>query len=103
MEVLRKSLPHLQIILISPTYNWYLNTLENCENKDFGGGYMPGYVDVAKEIAEEYGVGYVDVYTDFYPQKSHQDALIYTEDGVHPNEDGRKKIAEAIIEYIENN
>lgn len=103
LEVLRKSLPDLQIILISPTYNWYLNTQENCENKDFGGGYMPGYVNAAKEIAEEYGVGYVDVYTDFYPQKSHQDALIYTEDGVHPNEDGRKKIAQAIIEYIENN
>ncbi|MBQ7920127.1 MAG: SGNH/GDSL hydrolase family protein [Lachnospiraceae bacterium] len=103
LEILRKSLPDLQIILISPTYNWYLNTVENCENKDFGGGYMSGYVNAVAEIAEEYGVGYVDVYTDFYPEKAHEKALIYTEDGIHPNEDGRKKIARAIIEYIESN
>ncbi len=103
VEILRKSYPHLQIILISPTYNWYLNTVENCENKDFGGGYMPGYVNAVASIAEQYDVGYVDVYTDFYPQKAHVEALIYTEDGVHPNEDGRKKIADAICDYIKSN
>ena len=103
VEILRKSFPELQIILISPTYNWYLNTVENCENKDFGGGYMPEYVNAVSQIAAQYDVGYVDVYTDFYPQKAHDEALIYTEDGVHPNEDGRKKIAEAICDYIKGN
>lgn len=102
LEILRKSLPDVQIILISPTYNWYLNTVENCENKDFGGGYLLEYVNAVSEIAEEYDVWYVDVYTDFYPLKAHEEALIYTEDGVHPNEDGRVKIAHAIVDYIES-
>ena len=102
LKVLRKSLPDLQIILISPTYNWYLNTQENCENKDFGGGYMPEYVNTIAEVAAEFDVGYMDIYTDFYPNKTNQDAMIYTEDGVHPNPEGRKKIAEAIVDYIEN-
>lgn len=102
LGILRKNLPDLQIILISPTYNWYLNTWESCESKDFGGGYLKEYVDAVAEIAEEYGVNYLDVYTGFYPSHEIEDALIYTNDGVHPNEDGRKKFAEAIVDFIES-
>ena len=102
LEILRKSLPDVQIILISPTYNWYLNTMETCENKEFGGGYLSEYVDVISQIAEEYGMEYIDLYTDFYPRTAIEEALIYTSDGIHPNVDGRVKIAHAIAEYIEN-
>lgn len=101
LEMLRKSLPELQIILISPTYNWYINTGENCENLDFGGGYLKDYVEAAAKIAQEYDIGYLDLYTDFYPAGDDSVIFIYTTDGIHPNEDGRAKIAGAIADYIE--
>lgn len=100
LEILRKYLPNVQIILISPTYNWYLNTQENCENKDFGGGYLAAYVDSIAQTAEKYNIKYLDVYTDFYPTEMGA-ALEFTSDGVHPNEAGRRLLAEKIAEYIQ--
>ncbi len=100
LEILRKSLPELQIILISPTYNWYINAGGDCETLDFGGGYLKDYVDAASRVADEYGIGYIDLYTDFYSTGDNSCAEIFTIDGVHPNEDGRVKIARAIADYF---
>lgn len=101
LTVLREKYPELRIIVMSPTYNWYLNTQEDCENKDFGGGYLEAYADGIREAAEECGVEYIDLYHDFYPHETFQQNSLYTEDGVHPNEEGRALIAGTLAAYLQ--
>lgn len=100
LEVLKEAFPEMRIILVTPTYNWYGATGDNCESIGFGGGYLKDYVDKLCEIAKEYGIEFLDLYTDFYPPGDFEEGLYYTTDGIHPNEAGRKKIAGAIADYI---
>lgn len=102
LEVLQEEYPGLRIILLTPTYNWYNDKGYHCENIEFGGGYLKEYVDKLLELGEEYGVECLDLYTDLYPRGDYAEALRYTMDGVHPNEDGRERIAEKIVDYIRN-
>ncbi len=102
LEVLKEAFPELRIILLTPTYNWYNAQGDNCENIEFGGGYLEGYVNTILRLAKEYEVECLDLYTDFYPRGEYTEGLLYTTDGIHPNEAGREKIAAAIAEYIRN-
>ena len=45
----------------------------------------------------------LDIYHDFYTHEQWEDYTLYTLDGLHPNDDGRKMIAERIAEYLKNN
>ncbi|MBQ8822337.1 MAG: SGNH/GDSL hydrolase family protein [Lachnospiraceae bacterium] len=103
LKRLKKSFPEVRIILLSPTYSWYLITGDNCETVEFGGGYLKDYVDVVAAVAEEFDVEYLDLYTDLFPGREYEAAGIYTSDGLHPNEAGREKIAEVIAEFIRKN
>lgn len=101
---LRQSYPQMRIVFISPTYCWFVNTLgttnETCETNDYGGGCMEDYVEAQRRIAEECGVEYVDLYHDYYPHEEYGDWLQYTDDGLHPNERGRQKIADTLAEQL---
>lgn len=96
---LKKAYPKLRVIVVTPTYSWYEDG-STCEEKDNGGGVLEDYVRVQLRVAEECGVESIDLYHDFYPHESFEDGERYTRDGVHPNEEGRKKIAERIVEYM---
>ncbi len=104
IEHLRQGYPHLRIIFISPTYCWFANTegsiCQTCETSDFGGGYMEEYVEAQRRVAEECGVEFVDLYHDYYPHEKMTDWAQYTHDGIHPNESGRRKIAETLAETL---
>ena len=52
------------------------------------------------KIAEEYGVEIIDIYHDFYPHETWDDWMVYSVDGLHPNEAGRTKIANRISGYL---
>lgn len=103
LQRLKKAFPSVRIILLSPTYSWDVLTGENCETTEFGGGYLKEYVDVVAELAVECEVDYLDLYTNFYPQKEYEAAGVYTSDGIHPNSVGREMLAEAIADYIRSN
>lgn len=107
IHLLRQAYPDLRIIFISPTYCWFLNTMgvtdETCESNDYGGGRMEEYVEAQRRVAAECGVEFLDLYHDFYPHEQYQDWRIYTEDGMHPNEAGRQKIAQTLAEYLQEN
>lgn len=98
---LKKAYPDMRMILLTPTYSWYLAQGETCEERNWGGGYMEAYVEKEKEIAREYGVEVLDLYHDFYQHDTFEDWKIATRDGVHPNEKGREMIAERIATYLE--
>ncbi|MDE5893336.1 MAG: SGNH/GDSL hydrolase family protein [Acetatifactor sp.] len=105
ISFLRQAYPELRIIFMSPTYCWFLNTMgitdETCETNDYGGGYMEDYVEAQRRVAQECGVEFLDLYHDFYPHMEYNDWQLYTEDGMHPNEAGRQKIAQTLAAYLQ--
>lgn len=99
IDYLRKENSRLRILLVTPTYSWYLWTGQTGEEFSVS-GVLKDYVDTEIRVADEMGVELLDLYHDFYPHERWEDWEIYTEDGVHPNEDGRVIIAEKIAEYL---
>lgn len=100
IQLLRQKYPDLRIILVTPTYCWYLWAESDCEKEDFGGGLLEEYVNAELAVAQELQVEILDLYHDFYPHEIRDEWMLYTKDGVHPNEAGREKIANAIADYL---
>lgn len=104
IQILRQAYPELRIIFMSPTYCWFLNTMGStdgtCETCDYGGGYLEAYVEAERRVAQECGAEFLDLYHDFYPHEEYSDWQLYTEDGMHPNETGRQKIADTLAAYL---
>ena len=96
VEMLQKINPDARIVLVTPTYTWYVLTGQTCEQMDGGGGVLEDYVNAEIALAEEMGLEIIDLYHDFLPNDSWEDCGKYTRDGVHPNEAGRKLWAEKI-------
>lgn len=93
--------PEIRVVLVTPTYTWYLVAGQTCEEADNGGGLLEDYVQAELALARELGVEAVDLYHDFYPHAIGDDWAVYTMDGVHPSESGRDKIAQKIAEILE--
>lgn len=104
IRYLQQSFPQMRIIFVSPTYCWFVNTQGNtddtCETRNFGGSYLEEYVEAQRRVAQECGVEYVDLYHGYYPHEEYDDWQLYTDDGMHPNERGRQKIAETLVELL---
>lgn len=103
LGALQKTYPKVRIILLTPTYSWYLIREKSCEEADFGGGFLEGYVNMELQIGAEAGVEVIDLYHDLYPHESFDDWSKYTRDGIHPNEDGLELITRRIATYLEDN
>lgn len=96
----QETYPDIRIILLTSTYTWYEYTKETCEEKNEGGGILEDYVNKEIQVAEEMNVEILDLYHDFYPHEVWEDWMIYTRDGLHPNEAGRQLLAETIAAYL---
>ena len=106
VENIQKKYPQMRIILITPTFAWYHNedgAEVTCEEYNLGGGVLEEYVDFEIAMADELGVEVIDIYHDFYTHENWSDWEKYTIDGVHPNEVGRKMIAEKVYAYLMGN
>lgn len=103
LRALQRANPDMRIVLVTPTYIWYESQGLTCEEYDGGGGILEDYVQAEMEIAEEFGLEVVDLYHDFFPHDSWEDWEQYTQDGTHPNEAGRDKIAREIARHILGN
>lgn len=96
----REAYPELRIILLTSTYSWYEYAGKTCEEMDEGGGILEDYVNKEIQVAEEMGVEVLDLYHDVYPHDTWEDRNLYTHDGLHPNEAGRKLLAETVEAYL---
>jgi lysophospholipase L1-like esterase len=101
LEIMQSSYPNLRIVLATPTYSWYLSQELTCEEYDTGSVYLEGYVEKELSVGSEYGVEVIDLYHDLYVHDVWEDWERYTEDGLHPNENGRKLIAEALAKGLQ--
>lgn len=100
IDTLKKVNPDLRIILLTPTYAWYIAYEQTCEEIDFGGGTLSDYVDAEIRMAQELDVEIVDLYHDVYSCESGENWEAYTIDGIHPNEAAREMLAERIAEVL---
>ncbi len=98
---LRRANPDVRIVLVTPTYTWYIFTGLTCEEADQGGGFLEEYVEAELGVAEELGIEVIDMYHDFFPHETWEDKDVYTRDGLHPNGEGREKLARRIAEVLE--
>jgi len=100
VRAFRKANPKIRIVLITPTYTWYTFTGQTCEEADQGGGVLEDYVEAELRTAQELAIEAVDVYHDFFPHDVWEDWELYTRDGLHPNETGRRMLAEKLAEVL---
>ena len=100
VKELREAYPDLRIIFITPPYTWYTVPEVTCEEYDLGGGVLEEYVNAEIGICEALDVEVIDIYHDYYPHDNWDDLYLYTNDGLHPNEVGREKIAQTLADYL---
>ena len=100
VKELREAYPDLRIIFITPPYTWYTVPELTCEEYDLGGGVLEEYVNAEIGICKALDVEVIDIYHDYYPHDTWDDLYRYTDDGLHPNEAGREKIAPTIAESL---
>ena len=100
VKELREAYPELRIIFITPPYTWYTDPELTCEEYDLGGGVLEDYVNAEIGLCEALNVEVIDIYHDYYPHDTWDDLYLYTDDGLHPNETGREKIAQTIAERL---
>lgn len=102
LKLLQEAYPQLTIVLVTPAYCYFTdeqgNRIGDSDTLDFGGGILPDFIKLEKEIAEEYGLFVIDQYYDsgIYAENIEQ----YTLDGLHFNEEGRRLLAEPLIQYL---
>lgn len=100
IEFLRQANPEMRIVLVTPTYTWYLDSGETCEEYNVGEGVQEDYINAEMKLAQELGIEVIDVYHDVYPHEKWEDWELYTVDGFHPNEAGRELLSGIIAEYL---
>lgn len=96
LNTLQECYPDMRIVLVTPTYAWYRSKKATCEEYKTGDAYLREYVEKMLAVADESGIEAIDLYHGLYPHKEWEDWKLYTEDGLHPNEEGRRRIAEKL-------
>lgn len=100
VDVIKARYPDLRMILVTPTYTWYLEQGGTCEDRDFGGGPLEEYVNALIGFAEEKGLEVIDQYHGLFPDTKPESWSRYTTDGVHLNDMGNELVAEQLIDYF---
>lgn len=100
VSILQEKYPRIRVYLVTPTYSWAVPKEQTCEELNTGYGVLEDYVEAQYRVAEEFGIEVIDLYHDFFPHEQWSDWELYTTDGLHPNEAGREKMAEAIYAQI---
>lgn len=101
LSILQTVCPNARIVLVTPTYTWYRQGGITCEEYNAGYGNQEVYVQAELAVAEEFGVEVIDLYHDFFPHEEWEDWELYTRDGMHPNEAGRRLMAERIAAFLQ--
>lgn len=101
LTTLQKCYPDMRIVLVTPTYEWYRSKKMTCEEYKTGDAYLEEYVEEMRSVAEEFGIEAIDLYHDLYSHQEWEDWKLYTEDGLHPNEDGRRLIADRLAACLQ--
>ena len=101
LEVLCEYLPHIRIIVMSPTYAYYVEENGEYISSDIhkSDGYsLSTYAGNLERIAYTHTVSYLD---NIYGTVNEDNAADYLEDHLHLNAAGRRKLAERFVFALE--
>ncbi len=101
LELLRSTFPHLRIIVMSPTYAYYVDDNGEYISSDIhkSTGYsLSTYAGNLEHIAYLHSVSYLD---NIYGTVNEDNADEYLEDHLHLNAAGRQKLAERFVYALE--
>lgn len=65
-------------------------------------GPLSAYIAAEKTILEKFGLPYLDL-SDVFPVPESADSTAFTVDGLHPNDEGHRLIAERLVSYLKKN
>ena len=101
LRIIKEKYPQLRIVLVSPTYCALgANYKQQCYNTSYlEGGILDEYVELEKQIAQEYGVEWIDAYHESGIWEDNMDT--YLIDALHPNTEGHVLIGNLIADYLE--
>lgn len=95
---LKSTYPNSQIVFITPLRGQFLG-MHNSGNNNTGSS-MWDYVKAMQDVCAANDIPVIDLYHNFKINGDNYDE--YTSDGLHPNEDGHKVIAQALESYIKS-
>ena len=101
LELIRNTFPHLRIIVMSPTYAYYVDENGEYISSDIHkstGFSLSTYAGNLEQIAYLHSVSYLD---NIYGTVNEENAEDYLEDNLHLNAAGRKKLAERFVYALE--
>lgn len=101
IKELSKAFPEARIVLVTPTYCYFVDYMGewagDCTTENYGFGVLEDYVDLQLSIAEEFGLDIID---DYHCIGINADtAKTYTMDGIHLNEEGRILLARTLAKF----
>lgn len=97
IELIRETYPDLGIVLVTPPY-CHLSGMESGFEEDFGGGTLDQYVELEKQIGEEYGVYVIDAFRELGIDGTNYEE--YMEGGLHLNKAGRELYGRFLAEQM---
>lgn len=105
INIIKEREPESKIIIITPLQREHLKGTRGIdENK--AGYTLEEYVNALKEIGLAENIPVLDLYTDGFISINNKDentgVLIYTQDGLHPDEEGGKILGEKIGNFIKS-
>lgn len=96
LKILQEKYPGLRIVIMSPIYCALVEMEGNGDGRS-----LEEYVEKEKQIAEEFGVEWIDAYR--HSGINESNAELYLQDGLHLTSEGHKKLGEFLADYLEIN
>ena len=99
IELIQTAYPHIEIVLCTPTYRFWIDKENNTYLYDsnthrINGRKLADFVQTTKDIAQEYNLLCIDNYNGCGITAANRSECFPENDGTHPNETGRKMIAQ---------
>ncbi len=107
IETLLTAYPHLEIVVCSQTYRFWMDGEYNfTEDSDtytnYYGNTLLEYVEKTEAVANEYQLPYIDCYYSLGINKTNYASYFPEKDGTHHSGEGRKLIAKHIADCLHN-
>lgn len=100
LQLLQDKYPDMQIVLMTPVYcELGADRTELCYMRDYGAGTLDAYVQLEKQIAEDFDIPYIDAYSDSGIWENNADEYLY--DGLHPNMEGIALLGNFVAEQLQ--
>lgn len=106
IETILTAYPNLRLVIVAPTWRYWMDSDNNYENDsdtryfNSDQNVLHDFVDKCIEVGKEYHLPVVNPYDNLSINKFNYRQWFNTNDGTHPNEEGRRDLAKLICTTI---